>query len=123
MIRRPPRSTRTDTLFPYTTLFRSALHALDDLAAAGLHVASRALQRLDRRLLVNAEHQGVLWRVQVQADHFGGLGRGTWVRTTSPCTVGLQVHAFLSQSAPHRVLGPASPHPPRATLSSKDRVK
>src|SRR3546814_13397805 len=25
MIRRPPRSTRTDTLFPYTTLFRSSL--------------------------------------------------------------------------------------------------
>src|SRR3546814_9803795 len=27
MIRRPPRSTRTDTLFPYTTLFRSAFRA------------------------------------------------------------------------------------------------
>src|SRR3546814_7819190 len=27
MIRRPPRSTRTDTLFPYTTLFRSRLDA------------------------------------------------------------------------------------------------
>src|SRR3546814_10664417 len=27
MIRRPPRSTRTDTLFPYTTLFRSKPHA------------------------------------------------------------------------------------------------
>src|SRR3546814_11124073 len=26
MIRRPPRSTRTDTLFPYTTLFRSVWH-------------------------------------------------------------------------------------------------
>src|SRR3546814_10510999 len=26
MIRRPPRSTRTDTLFPYTTLFRSAVN-------------------------------------------------------------------------------------------------
>src|SRR3546814_6836351 len=26
MIRRPPRSTRTDTLFPYTTLFRSRLY-------------------------------------------------------------------------------------------------
>src|SRR3546814_18713444 len=26
MIRRPPRSTRTDTLFPYTTLFRSITH-------------------------------------------------------------------------------------------------
>src|SRR3546814_7443537 len=28
MIRRPPRSTRTDTLFPYTTLFRSPLMAV-----------------------------------------------------------------------------------------------
>src|SRR3546814_14730160 len=28
MIRRPPRSTRTDTLFPYTTLFRSPLRFL-----------------------------------------------------------------------------------------------
>src|SRR3546814_12646978 len=26
MIQRPPRSTRTDTLFPYTTLFRSHIH-------------------------------------------------------------------------------------------------
>src|SRR3546814_16318285 len=32
MIRRPPRSTRTDTLFPYTTLFRSALHQPEELA-------------------------------------------------------------------------------------------
>src|SRR3546814_15936567 len=29
MIRRPPRSTRTDTLFPYTTLFRSGADAVD----------------------------------------------------------------------------------------------
>src|SRR3546814_6120112 len=29
MIRRPPRSTRTDTLFPYTTLFRSKDRVLD----------------------------------------------------------------------------------------------
>src|SRR3546814_1091300 len=29
MIRRPPRSTRTDTLFPYTTLFRSLLPGTD----------------------------------------------------------------------------------------------
>src|SRR3546814_4802887 len=33
MIRRPPRSTRTDTLFPYTTLFRS--HDLGVLVEAG----------------------------------------------------------------------------------------
>src|SRR3546814_1702079 len=31
MIRRPPRSTRTDTLFPYTTLFRSTEGPLDPL--------------------------------------------------------------------------------------------
>src|SRR3546814_10036085 len=29
MIRRPPRSTRTDTLFPYTTLFRSLVRAVE----------------------------------------------------------------------------------------------
>src|SRR3546814_8180891 len=29
MVRRPPRSTRTDTLFPYTTLFRSDLEPAD----------------------------------------------------------------------------------------------
>src|SRR3546814_2145028 len=34
MIRRPPRSTRTDTLFPYTTLFRSGAFALSAIAAA-----------------------------------------------------------------------------------------
>src|SRR3546814_9441661 len=32
MIRRPPRSTRTDTLFPYTTLFRSATMLSESLA-------------------------------------------------------------------------------------------
>src|SRR3546814_3975470 len=42
MIRRPPRSTRTDTLFPYTTLFRS--HRLAERAQAlvrGLHPDQR----------------------------------------------------------------------------------
>src|SRR3546814_5747107 len=33
MIRRPPRSTRTDTLFPYTTLFRSRASAARSVAA------------------------------------------------------------------------------------------
>src|SRR3546814_4697085 len=34
MIRRPPRSTRTDTLFPYTTLFRSHRHRYTGRGAA-----------------------------------------------------------------------------------------
>src|SRR3546814_16495263 len=35
MIRRPPRSTRTDTLFPYTTLFRSPVAAHAQVPEAG----------------------------------------------------------------------------------------
>src|SRR3546814_3826925 len=35
MIRRPPRSTRTETLFPYTTLFRSGRAALMTMAIGG----------------------------------------------------------------------------------------
>src|SRR3546814_3545925 len=35
MVRRPPRSTRTDTLFPYTTLFRSVRARARELARAG----------------------------------------------------------------------------------------
>src|SRR3546814_20343770 len=46
MIRRPPRSTRTDTLFPYTTLFRSLVGAEQLLDAAGELTRDRGLARL-----------------------------------------------------------------------------
>src|SRR3546814_17907399 len=36
MLRRPPRSTRTDTLFPYTTLFRSKAKGLDTTVMTAL---------------------------------------------------------------------------------------
>src|SRR3546814_10302378 len=46
MIRRPPRSTRTDTLFPYTTLFRSCERLyLHDARRHGLCVQPRLFQR------------------------------------------------------------------------------
>src|SRR3546814_1772272 len=45
MIRRPPRSTRTDTLFPYTTLFRSRL---PEGRTAGASGRAAAPVRLDR---------------------------------------------------------------------------
>src|SRR3546814_18835586 len=45
MIRRPPRSTRTDTLFPYTTLFRSAR-----LPDHGLQPVAYGARRSPRRV-------------------------------------------------------------------------
>src|SRR3546814_4134245 len=54
MIRRPPRSTRTDTLFPYTTLFRSvqpgaALLCVDQPVFHGMGQAHRTVQSDDAR--------------------------------------------------------------------------
>src|SRR3546814_13516597 len=51
MIRRPPRSTRTDTLFPYTTLFRSGRERLTGQLPAittqtpASHVSENTVQR------------------------------------------------------------------------------
>src|SRR3546814_13422752 len=47
MIRRPPRSTRTDTLFPYTPLFRS-----DDVGLVG----AEAVELRPHRTAIGAEH-------------------------------------------------------------------
>src|SRR3546814_5747902 len=43
MIRRPPRSTRTDTLFPYTTLFRSLRLVVDETRSAGREIDEEVL--------------------------------------------------------------------------------
>src|SRR3546814_2290018 len=54
MIRRPPRSTRTDTLFPYTTLFRSLFSP-----QGGLRISANGLARIGRMLLGGGELDGV----------------------------------------------------------------
>src|SRR3546814_7204608 len=56
MIRRPPRSTRTDTLFPYTTLFRSVL--LNRSPTLPLRVDQPAVTRII--LLRSEEHTSEL---------------------------------------------------------------
>src|SRR3546814_5319299 len=63
MIRRPPRSTRTDTLFPYTTLFRSpgTARAVDaGIAGADLELHGHAVRHagLQLHLGVVAAEQG-----------------------------------------------------------------
>src|SRR3546814_10250140 len=66
MIRRPPRATRTDTLFPYTTLFRSSVPKTRLARAArnsilGTHcrvapLRGREAVRADRRLRADEKH-------------------------------------------------------------------
>src|SRR3546814_1605047 len=66
MIRRPPRPTRTDTLFPYTTLFRSVMKAVNfhlkpapvavlaaEAAADGFHARFPAVRRAYLYRIVN----------------------------------------------------------------------
>src|SRR3546814_7767689 len=89
MIRRPPISTRTDTLFPYTTLFRSARlvavrhlrdrdlglfsgrdHPLDD--ARGAERPGRPGERLRRRDRM-AEARGARWQRMRSEEHTSEL--------------------------------------------------
>src|SRR3546814_20702379 len=58
MIRRPPRSTRTDTLFPYTTLFRSGLH----LSATWIHRLNGSQFRRQAVRIIRREIQRNEWK-------------------------------------------------------------
>src|SRR3546814_3106034 len=70
MIRRPPRSTRTDTLFPYTTLFRSVSafsvsserRMAPDHSAPGVNAAAQSVQKASTSAMASA------------AGSFGGSG-------------------------------------------------
>src|SRR3546814_5818453 len=79
MSRRPPRSTRTYTLFPYTTLFRSVVghHEADPgfhLEAADQPVQA-PLQHLDDRTLATAPvHAGHRRQHAVAVQHLAHLG-------------------------------------------------
>src|SRR3546814_4074540 len=64
MIRRPPRSTRTDTLFPYTTLFRSG-HKRVDHGEARDHQVGRA-DRVRRLHEVRSHRHGCQQRDDAQ---------------------------------------------------------
>src|SRR3546814_20869286 len=96
MILRPPRSTRTDTLFPYTTLFRSA----DHLRAV---VAGRLLE--DARAMVDAAALGIVGAVPQPAEpgkadrpraHRTGLQLPVEIRLRHP------LHAAAGRRGPDR---------------------
>src|SRR3546814_7791963 len=95
MRRRPPRSTRTDTLFPYTTLFRSLpregrlmrfrlplgrrLFVLCAIlfALVALFPLRLALDwlALDERVFAAREAKGSLWLGALSEAQFGSIGR------------------------------------------------
>src|SRR3546814_3551157 len=81
MIRRPPRSTRTDTLFPYTTLFRSKEYGTGssrDWAAKATQllgvtaVVAESLERIHRSNLIG---MGVLPRSEEHTSELQSLMR------------------------------------------------
>src|SRR3546814_4019546 len=96
MIRRPPRSTRTDTLFPASPLFRAARQLgdavrLDVQFPAGLDdrrrdrvVAAARAQRADLALVVApGEADGVAAERGVVEFWFGEVGHATFSRCTA----------------------------------------
>src|SRR3546814_20076645 len=129
MIRRPPRSTRTDTLFPYTTLFRSrrsrrpkrgpvlATARADHIAAASAtHSARSRLYRSDRTWgrrcpSVHLQALSIPARAAAHAGHTGvaiAIASG-WLRAL--------VLSLAPTPGPHQ---PSTTHPlrPKRRVSS-----
>src|SRR3546814_5924075 len=91
MIRRPPRSTRTDTLFPYTTLFRSGERCFlllkgDSILAAGQVDVPAEAEIIDAGGLLIAP--GIIdlcvFKTDKPAFHFGGITRAALMPDQSP---------------------------------------
>src|SRR3546814_5544658 len=81
MIRRPPRSTRTDTLFPYTTLFRSdavvdehriALAARAEAETRSVHLQPDGLREL---AVAVGEHRHLAFRSEEHTSELQSLMR------------------------------------------------
>src|SRR3546814_3754262 len=85
MRRRPPRSTRTDTLFPYTTLFRSSEMVTEDfaellgmLAGDGYFCGARGYET---RLISNMEHVRIDERARGLMEKCFGYSIPLWHRS------------------------------------------
>src|SRR3546814_18670105 len=71
MIRRPPRSTRTDTLFPYTTLFRSDLQAVLAFAQDNAAELSGKYGNVTRQSVGTIQRQLLSFDAQGAGNFFG----------------------------------------------------
>src|SRR3546814_13855821 len=94
MTPRPPRSTRSDTLFPYTTLFRSAGYTAqiaDGAAAAASHETEKTneVRRLRRDVVIAALLTLPLFVLEMGAHFFPSLHH--WLMTVASTT---SLHLF-----------------------------
>src|SRR3546814_15629570 len=89
MIRRPPRSTRTDTLFPYTTLFRSLsawiFDAGNDFRCCARRVRHRALRGSHRVVVFGPVSEHLR---EVPAVQTGSVRRNAGPRGAAPMDAG-----------------------------------
>src|SRR3546814_2649457 len=86
MIRRPPRSTRTDTLFPYTTLFRSTSDRAPKRSVTGINDEENGVPQM--RFLSLCSAQGVLGRAVAMA----GTGPAPQIGRAHVCTPVTNAH-------------------------------
>src|SRR3546814_21006487 len=105
MIRRPPRSTRTDTLFPYTTLFRSVGQEVTGIEAGQVGVAVPAQRRRPAQLAGGVERAGRHRGVQLAHVDFGAVAEAV---ETHP---GLLVAALEGRVADRYPQLPRTGHP------------
>src|SRR3546814_2640367 len=94
MIRRPPRSTRTDTLFPYTTLFRSL-----DLFAVGygnkIGVVALSLAAVNSQPARSNQH--LAFGLEVVPRHLGNTGDRKSTRLNSSTNAHLVCRLLLEK--------------------------
>src|SRR3546814_14137164 len=123
MIRRPPRSTRTDTLFPYTTLFRSSCFGEEALIAderrnASVTTLTRArLMRLakdDLRKLLNEPLERRL--PFADARKMADAGKARWLDVRLPRE--FQTHSLPGAIKLHLYIMHAKLPPPDPTPKS-----
>src|SRR3546814_6717757 len=106
MIRRPPRSTRTDTLFPYTTLFRSGLHAVRTFVYLGnASIANILLHAPLADVAVAAEyllrlHRALKAKIREGSFHDRRKQRDDRVRLRPLCRFGMCMRAVELECRP-----------------------
>src|SRR3546814_10581243 len=97
MIRPPPRSTRTDTLFPYTTLFRSPKALVAGLSKI-IALSPEDIERFEQERKASRSLRAVTLKVRLSADEEARFAVDQW---RFP---GVSVEPYLTRRYPYGAL-------------------